>query len=341
MSDQAVKIFEALSDVDEELLERCNQKENRKNAVVYKLFWRYGRTMAACVCMIVVGAAAWGGYHLAMSGKNSGSSGAGGSQNMAPAMPADCAQTMDAADGGMAGGSGAMGSDAEAPESGRSSTTGGMSPEAAFETPSTERASSEAESTLHTEQQKQQDQTAADQTGQAVSVGNNSGASIGGSSGTGNGGSTGSFSAEKAAELWEKENALTDSRQIVPWAEACETEPFGSYLPTALPAGYGSFSARQSANPELWNNMIFKWSDGQQILHLNMTLEGVKTKEDLERYDGVNQYIAEDFQREMIPEPGPDGQILFTLYYGDGMKIDFGGYVTADEMWEVVESVSK
>lgn len=147
---------------------------------------------------------------------------------------------------------------------------------------------------------------------------------------------------DKMADLREQENALTDSREVISWEEACGLSPFGNYLPAVLPAGYQPFSARRSAVPDQVNEVIFKWSDGENIFYMSMTQGEAVTKEDLELRDGLYEYLAEDFGRELIPDSQPAGDpISFTLYYTDGMRIVFSGDITADEMWDVVESISK
>lgn len=318
MSEQAVKIFEALSNVDEELLERCNQKVNRKTGTVYRIYQRYGRAMAACVCLIVVGAAAWGGYSLITGGSNgANTSGANG----APMELYQMAQTMDAVDGGAYNENCEAGLEDQVVENEIETTTG-------IQTEADPAPAAGATASLETAKQQTQDmqsQRPADITSDVTS-------SDTGSNVTEN-------QAGKYAELRELENALTDSRKEIPWGEACTAEPFSSYLPTALPAGYEAFSARRSAFPEKWDNIIYKWTDGEHILYLNMTPGEVMTREEIERRDGLNEYLAEDFRKELIMDMPAGDPVSFTLYYADGMRIDFSGYVTVDEMWEVVESI--
>ena len=59
----AYRIMEALSGVDEELLERSGvgieRTRNRKKTLP---FWRTGRAWAAVLCLAVAGALGWGGY---------------------------------------------------------------------------------------------------------------------------------------------------------------------------------------------------------------------------------------------------------------------------------------
>lgn len=316
MSDQAVKIFEALSVVDEELLERCNRKAVRKNGTAYRLFQRYGGAMAAGICLIVVGAVSWGGYQLVTGSAGSDSSGSNGAYMEL----SDMGQSLEAAEEdtcGWDGGGGTedivtgAGSSAAIAEDTYGAADGVMaSPEAAKSestqellsgTPAKEQASLESGNTVVDRDQL----------------------------------------IDRYGELREQETALSDSREEISWEEACATEPFSSYLPTVIPASYEAFSARRSTFPEQWDNLIFKWSDGEHILSLSMTSGEVVTREDIERWDGMNEYVAEDFRKDRMPDPPAGEPLVFTLFYTDGMRIDFQGYTTADEMWEVVESIKK
>lgn len=312
MSDQAVKIFEALSDVDEELLERCNRKTDRENDTARRLFQTYGRAVAAGICLIVAGAVSWGGYQLIRGSSQSNSSG-GAHMELS-----DMAQSAEAAVGdpadlngdggpGNAAGAGAEPAAGMAEDTGAATTDGMM---AAQESAQTESLQGQTAGTPAKEEITQEGgQTVADK--------------------------------EQQADLREQQTAQLDSRQEIPWEEACATEPFSSYLPTVLPDAYEAFSARRSLFPEQWDNLLFRWTGGGQILSLDMTLGEVVTREDIERRDGLYEYTAEDFSKELMPDP-PAGELLaFTLYYADGMRIDFRGYITADEMWEVVESIKQ
>jgi len=335
MSRQAGRLFEALSGVDEELLERCNREEKRKNRIVYRLFGKYGKAMAACVCLIVAGAAAWSGYRFVTG--PCGSTGAADLNN-APAELSDMAQSVWTADsgGGEAGpedGTDGSHMDAAGGTAGGGNGSGTEMDEIQADASSMAAAAEDATSEKEPIQNMQSQQSA-DKQETMLSPENSSGSHTDG--GTGEGDNI----AEEMAEMLEKEKEITDSRMIVSWEEAIALEPFAGYIPTSLPAGYEPLSARRSAFPDSWNNMIFKWSDGEQILWLNMTVGEEMTREDIERQDGLNGFLAGEFRRELIPEP-VDGRISFTLYYEDGMRIDFEGYLTADEMWAVVESVLK
>lgn len=323
MSDQAIKIFKALSDVDEELLERCNQESVRKNGTVYRLFQRYGRAMAAGICLMVVGAVSWGGYLL--GAKNA----AADSSNGAPAELSQMAQSMVAADGEADYGAMTTGSTGEEAAAGvaESALDGAGSSAVSNKKFSEETETEKGTDGIRTE---------------ATSVSGELSMPIGSANQQAMQEQQNQMSADKIDRLKESELALSDSREAISWEEACATEPFNRYLPTVLPADYAAFSARRSSSPDSWDNIIFKWTDGEHILWLNMTQGEVVTREDIERRDGLNEYVAEDFRKELIPAVYPaEDPITFTLYYADGMRIDFSGYITAEEMWEVVESVKK
>ena len=340
MSDQAIKLFEALSGVDEELLERCNQKADRKNTMVYRLFEKYGRALAACFCLMMVGAAVWSGYRFVTASYGSDASGSNNSQAELSGM----AQSLLTADGGSNGESGGAGPSSEMTGGNVTTADGtagdraepgygadGRRQEAASSAAAVEAAMPAAE---QEPVQNSMSSMTEDKAGNISTSGNNL------ASPTENSISGEDSIAKKIDDLLKKENQITDSREVVPWEEATALEPFVDYLPTTLPAGYRAFSARRSSFPDSWNDIIFKWSDGEHILSLDMTLGEVMDREEIEKRDGINEYLAEEFRKELIPEP-LEGEIRFTLYYADGMEISFVGYISADEMWEVVESVSK
>lgn len=58
---RAMRLMEALSEVDEGLLERC---AGRQATALRRPLWRSARAIAAVLCLAVVGAASWGGYQL-------------------------------------------------------------------------------------------------------------------------------------------------------------------------------------------------------------------------------------------------------------------------------------
>ena len=333
MSDQAMKLFEALSDVDEELLERCNCETGGE--IAHMPLWKYGKVMAACLCLLVVGALSFSKYQL-LGGRN-GSAGSG-SNTSAPAQIQDMATPMESWAGAADGDAEAVSQITE-PEEAETAGIGNV------QSQTTNADDGRDDNTVNSPSNDSKDQNR-----------NNAGSSIEDSlfsSSVGNSikddfdGSISEYdTGEKAQAQKEPESAsaYVDSRAEISWNTACKTEPFGSYLPTAIPEGYEQLSVRQSSMPDEWNNMIFKWGNGEQVLYLNMTVREAKTKDEvkaeIQKNDGLNQYLAEEFKREMIPD-SINGEIWFTLYYSDGMKIDFSGNITEDEMWELVNSIQK
>ncbi len=63
----AMRIFEALSGVDEQLLERCQGKDIPSQNKKPQGLWYYGKVMAACFCLVIIGSALWAGGNLLFS----------------------------------------------------------------------------------------------------------------------------------------------------------------------------------------------------------------------------------------------------------------------------------
>lgn len=69
--EQAIRILEAMSGVEEELLARSEQKAPAKQTGKVVRFWhKYGKAMAACACLAVLGTAFWGIGNLSKSSDN-------------------------------------------------------------------------------------------------------------------------------------------------------------------------------------------------------------------------------------------------------------------------------
>ena len=69
--EQAIRILEAMSGVEEDLLARSEQKAPAKQTGKVISFWhKYGKAMAACACLAVLGTAFWGIGNLSKSSDN-------------------------------------------------------------------------------------------------------------------------------------------------------------------------------------------------------------------------------------------------------------------------------
>ena len=64
----ALRIMDALSGVDEELLERCEQSGQKAGNAYRRPLWQQARAWAAVLCLAVVGAASFAGYRLMQMG---------------------------------------------------------------------------------------------------------------------------------------------------------------------------------------------------------------------------------------------------------------------------------
>ncbi|MBP5281076.1 MAG: hypothetical protein J6Z22_01105, partial [Lachnospiraceae bacterium] len=94
-NEQAMKLYEAMSGVDPELLAR-SEGAGKKNKVIP--FWRYAKVMAACLALFVVGSACWAVMHngLTQTAKESASDSASKSGRKS----ADFSENANATDAG-------------------------------------------------------------------------------------------------------------------------------------------------------------------------------------------------------------------------------------------------
>lgn len=87
--EDAMRIFEALSHVDEELLARCEEPVE-KNFVRKRSIWYYGSAVAACLCLFICGAALVNGR--VFLNKSSGADGAVSLDSMKEEMAVDAGE---------------------------------------------------------------------------------------------------------------------------------------------------------------------------------------------------------------------------------------------------------
>ncbi len=308
MSEQACKLFEALLGVDAELLERSERGKKSKTALSGL---KYGRAAAACLCVLLSGAAVWGGYRMA------GGTGSGADENAAVQL-ADMAIPVESSE---------MEQTKERQSQTSADSAGSLQEEGIAQNSS---------AIAGTPMQEGWKSPKEDMDNGALTQDNASSDSVG---------AQGAVGASKEGKKESAANGVGVAGKEIPWEEACATEPFCRYLPSVLPAGYEPLTARRSAMPEQWNNMVFVWGDGERKLSLSMTweepLEVDEIRRRIESQDGLNQYAAEDFTKEALEAFVPESEtVAFTLYYSDGMIIDFQGEINADEMWDLVSSVS-
>lgn len=345
--DGALRIMEALSAVDQELLERSgmpaaeavegkrssmpvvevserkrngrkmtNMSSNKKG---YGKLWRYGRMAAACLAIVAVGAVSWGGLRLTRmnwEGSDSTSSGfSGGAQPGGTATNQEAAQEMTAGDN--------MYTDMDVTNDGNNIA----------EAPSSE-------------------------------------AYIGGD----NGGSNGADSWTESNPAATEEGILCttpcppDDRKTITEEQAMNSE-LGAYFPRLLPAGYSLESVRTDDQGQLY----LCWTLGMDTIHLSITYVAAGELETVdisrpETYD-VRLYelpygetvprefweifnnpifLAEDFSLEAVASrmksyrdagdtDTPTGR--FSVLYPDGILVGFDGDGSAEDIWAMFASL--
>lgn len=332
----ALRIMEALSAVDVELLERSGmpvaeavdgKRSGRKVTDMSsdkkgpRKLWRYGRMAAACLAIVVVGAVSWGGLRLTLTrmitGDNEASGFSGGAQPGGTAANQEAAQEMTAG--------GSMNTDTDVADKGDNNA----------EAPGLE----------------------ADTSGI-------------------NGGSNGADSGQESNPATTEEGILcttpcpSDDRQTITEEQARDSE-LGAYLPHLLPTGYSFESAWTDDQGQLY----LCWTLGMDTIRLSVTyveageLETVDISRP-ETYD-VRLYelpygetvpreyweifdnpvfLAEDFSLETVASrmksyqdtgdtDTPTGR--FSVLYSDGILVGFDGDGSAEDIWTMFASLQE
>lgn len=344
LQEQAIRLMEALSGVDEELLERCEESGGREKAPIP--LRRYARGWAAVLCLAVVGVAGWGGFRLAQGTGKDMNSGAAAYEYDA-LQPVEMESTAEA---------GAPLEEAENekeeafPQEGEGNSAGSGDSARGNEDGGNERDASPGESPSGDGQSKEKD-----------------------------GSSDGSFSAEGgAAEEKSDEREITNnpiSDEACPAVntrslteeEARKDKTLGGYVPITLPRGYVFESAAVNLDSEE-ENLWLCWTRGMDSIMLSFTRtenppDTVDTGKP-ETYDqrmytipyaesvpeeyrqSVNDpvFAREDFSLEMIESrmisysdsgdtDTPRGN--FRVLGSDGVLVRFSGRGTAQEIWEM------
>lgn len=329
----ALRIMEALSGVDEELLERCGtvdsavadslatSTQNKKVTEMSdyrkkrKLIWTYGRICAACLCLVIVGVVSWNSLRLGGGGTADGSFSEGAAGNLNGAMQQRDTTEGTAQDSARTGEAGAM------PEAEENQD---FMPESNF-------------------------------------VGN-----------ADNGGSM-STDMEQEKERLEDIEVQSDECAVSlnPYREITEEEareymPLGAYIPTQLPSGYQFESARVSEE-EQW--LTLTWTRGMDYLHISVGLTDAENVEtvDVGRPELYDEHLyeipygetvpaefretffnpvfaAEDLSLEIVSSrlrsyndsgdtDTPRGN--FDILYPDGILLSFNGRGTPEEVWNM------
>lgn len=346
---KAMRLMEALSGVDEELLERSEGTGTR--TVIP--FWRYGKQLAACFALVVMGACAIGVYSVTGNNKDA----TGNACFLAP-------QAMDK-NNSMAGAGDGKSADM-APSEGREQAADALEKEPAMENG---RADMEEQFTdASNSMQGQSNRQDGLQAPQAESTANG-------------------LDNKSIAEDSEKlESSPADARAKITLQAAKEMERIGSYVPEKLPAGYRFESARGSSPANSYLDMSLCWCKGMDDIRLHITEFYAVAKMPKDVYDAFQKTIVDpakpetydvslyeipyadtvpreyfeifdhpvfkesDFSLEMvearmksISDAGdtdtPRGN--FAVLYDSGILVEFSGRGSAEEIWEMFESVSR
>ena len=340
--ESALKIMESLSGVDTMLLERSEAVRRRK-----KPLWQYGRAWAAVVCAAVVGILTWRNYHFMngtdgnafSSSRNSEVGAVQISSTSSDGIEGEGEDVLSSAPADNAGGWG-DGSLSAAPNG--AGGQGGSSPSAA-----PNGAGGQGESSP----------SAAPEGKEGQEVGSSSAASN----------EDGSQDRDAIGSQEACGVPLNPAEKLTE-AEARSKEPFCGYIPSRVPEGYGFEAAYWY---EESGQLSISWSRGLDAIQVFMERTEDCDTVDInapERYDErlyevpygesvpeeyredfENPVFAwEDFSREVIESrmrsyedsgdtDTPRGN--FSILFPDGILLRFYGRGTAEQIWDMIQSL--
>ena len=336
--ERAMRLMEALSDVDQALLERC--AGNGRVTVCRRPLWRSARAAAAVLCLAVAGAASWGGYQLSQMKMGSADSSGGNAAPYMEEIREDIEEDMP-----------------------QDAVTGEAAPEAAGAEDAAE-AGQGGEQACQTEDGKRMEGQEADGgqmlPEQEAAEDKNGNQDRGGAEG-------GAMGEEGSPETDVGGCPLPPQSQKLMLAQAREDAVLGAYVPTALPAGY-AFEEGHRVTESQEPNLTLCWTRGMDsiTLHLERTANPPATV-DVEETESYDQrlyevpygetvpeeyrqtfdnpvFAVEDFNLEIVKSrmksyddqgdtDTPRGN--FSVLYEGGVLIRFNGRGTAEEIWEM------
>ncbi len=346
---KAMRLMEALSGVDGELLERS---EGVRTVIP---FWRYGKQLAACFALVVMGACAIGVYSVTGNNKNA----TGNAHNFTP-------QAMDK-NLSMSGGSDGINADM-APKEDYQQAAESLEKVPAMENgkAAMEEQFTDASNSMHSMQgqSNRQDGLQMPQTE----------------------GVTNAPQEDKhvAVDSEKLESSPVDARAKITLQAAKEMERIGGYVPEKLPSGYQFESARGSSPANSYLDMSLCWCKGMDDIRLHITEFYAVASMPKDVYETFQKRIVDpakpetydvslyeipyadtvpreyfevfdhpvfkesDFSLEMvearmksIPDAGdtdtPSGN--YAELYDSGIMVEFSGRGSAEEIWEMFESI--
>ena len=335
--ERAMRLMEALSDVDQALLERC--AGTGRVTACRRPLWQSARAAAAVLCLAVVGAASWGGYQLSRTRMGGADSSGGAAAPYMEEIREDAEEAVP-----------------------RDEVTCDTAPEAAGAEDAVE-AGQGGEQIRQTEADKFMDGQYAD--GGEMPPGQESAIE---EEGRRDGSGTGGDAVEENGSPEDTAGCpLPPQSQKLTLAQAREDAALGAYVPTALPAGY-AFEEGHRVTESQEPNLTLCWIRGMDsiMLHLERTANPPATV-DVEETESYDQrlyevpygetvpeeyrqtfdnpvFAVEDFNLEIVKSrmksyddqgdtDTPRGN--FSVLYEGGVLIRFNGRGTAEEIWEM------
>lgn len=298
----AIRVMEALSAIDEELLERSGKTsaQGKDSGKIRRFVRKYAAACAACFCLAVLGAAYFGMSRLRMESASDGSKGmnlSGGSagQNM---------EAMEEAAGNAPDGI------QEEPE--MQENAEGCAP--ADDVAAPVRLEPEW---LDVEQLAARPEEVGGQ--ESAEAGNKY---------------TNEHTKEYTQELGGQQRAEQDTdpdAAAVP--EAAEQGEFSAN--TAVPERYSPVETGTYGGDR--GSMVYEWSDGEYSLWLKVTQTELTA--DL-RFDAdTHVYTVQQEWAELIPDAGADGYVQFALLYENGMLVEYCGALEREETVRLLEAL--
>ncbi len=349
--EKAMRIFEALSGVDEELLERSE----KGSAVEVSNLWRYSKVMAACFCLIVVGGLTWGASKVMVRHNASDQ-----------AMPENICEYGEELLNDVTG------SAAVAEENGRqSSTTGGSG--------DSERGALARDMQEGSEEEKEvsgnEDPDAMEKELPRQEIASHPNIEQSGEGSSADEMKQGSENMQTEAAGIDSCSVMPDKREQVQEKEARATESLGSYIPTSVPDGYVFESARREQNPDTkeYVSMNVTWTKGMDSIFWSIRTVNPADIElaDLSKTESYNVHLYDIPYAETVPEEygevfrnpvfsaadlsleviemrmkavqdvgdtdTPRGD--FSVLYEDGILVRFNGDGSAQKIWEMFQSL--
>lgn len=303
----AFRVMEALSAVDEELLERSGKTtaESKNKMTVRRFVQRYAVACAACLCLMVLGAAYFGMSQIRM-GSAENSKG----MNMSDGSGDDFSPL--AADGEMWEPEEMQENAAEyVPEPAEGAAEDSLGGELAVtEEPEWLDVEQLAALRRETEWLDEWLESAAQ-----IPAGDNGG----------------------QAQNQNQTVGRPEESEGEPVQTAREKEVFRAKA--AVPEGYSPVEIKEeTGNPEDQGSLVYEWSDGEHSLWLRVTSTELTTDMLIEAEPPV--YTVQQEWKELIPDAGTDVYARFALLYDNGMLVEYCGVLEREEIISLLESLT-